>query len=602
MRLQGLVSALVFVTCMVFAASAFADSMEIYTHRPDAAACDPGVLSEVEKMKVLEHLNFIRALHRLEPVSYDFDSDDETAEGSLIIAANKLATHTPDPSFDCYTDTGRNGSETSNINFAVYGSSPSEPLLSSSTFDIVQYLIDDNVPSLSHRRWLLNPFLDKISYGRVDLVYPIDTSGEVVHSSILKVIYEDKATLPADTPNFVAYPQGDYPLDLFKLGWFWSFSALADANDYWNNDLVDYSQATISVSGDRGAHRVHSQAHNTDAAGLANMIQWRVDDVRVGEKYRVRVGNVRVRGQIQNFEYPVTITSPAFREFQIPVLDSSVSTGAFEVKSGGELALFVPPPGVSTLQANALGRIRDVQIAPHSPYVNLVKVEGVVGDEVTLHFAEGRSATLRIAESEAGVSDPLVALRQDYGGPVIVVDETAEQIPIKAGHEFAVFVAPPRENAFEYIALGRETRVEVRPYSRYANLFKISGGFGDEVVLRFPDGGTTTLRIAETEEGITDPLEALSREIGGEAFLVRGNHETVPVADDRPFVVYVPPIGDGTGIGSLSWTAPTGTELNFEFYNNHTLIGRFASITPGDQATVIFSGERAFVVEITSSR
>jgi hypothetical protein len=597
-----LAAALVLVTWIAFTPSAFADSLEIYTRRPDAATCDSGSLSQVEKDKVLEYLNFIRSLHQLEPVNYDFESDDETAEGSLIIAANKQATHTPDPSFACYTDTGRNGTETSNVNFAVFGSSRSEPLLTSSSFDIVQYLIDDNVPSLSHRRWLLNPFLEKVSYGRVDLHSPGDASGEVVHGSILKVVYEEKATLPPSTPSFVAYPQGDYPLDLFKLDWFWSFSAVADAADYWNNDLVDYGEATITVTSNRGAHRVHSRAHNTDSAGLANMIQWRVDDVRVAEAYQVHVSDVRVKGQLKDFEYQVTITPPTFREFQIPVLDSSVSTSAFEVKSGNELALFVAPPGVTALQASALGQIRDVQVAPHSPYVNLVKVEGVVGDEVTLHFAEGRSATLRIAESEEGVSDPLVALNRDYGGPVIVVRKAAEQIPIKAGMEFAVFVSPPRENAFEYTTLGRETQVEVQPYSRYASLFRISGGFGDEVVLRFPDGGTATLRIAETEEGITDPLEALAREIGGQAFMVTGKNETVPVKPDRPFAVYVPPVGDGAGIGALSWTAPAAAELSFEFYNSHTLIGRFTSATPGDQATVNFSGGRVFVIEIALNR
>lgn len=151
----------------------------LYDERPNVDNCFEGRLKQAEREKVLAYVNAIRRLHGLEDVEYRAADDIQTAKASLIIAANSTLTHQPTASMRCYTQEGYDGSSTSNIGFRS-GETPS----SESFIDM--WLVDNGVASLGHRRWIIDPFLRHISFGRVDR-----TVGGMFAASALKVIYAE---------------------------------------------------------------------------------------------------------------------------------------------------------------------------------------------------------------------------------------------------------------------------------------------------------------------------------------------------------------------------------------------------------------------------
>jgi len=55
---------------------------DIYDILPDIQSCYEGVLKDSEKQRVLAELNFIRNLHGLNPVSYNYEDDIYTAKAA----------------------------------------------------------------------------------------------------------------------------------------------------------------------------------------------------------------------------------------------------------------------------------------------------------------------------------------------------------------------------------------------------------------------------------------------------------------------------------------------------------------------------------------
>jgi len=126
-----------------------------YDKPPSIKNCYEGELSENTKKKVLEKINYIRSLHELNPVSYNTDNDIYAQKGALIIAANKILNHFPPESWKCWSEDGKKGCSTSNIFGGTGNWLPDQAIIS--------WLIDLDVPSLGHRRWMISPFLKTIA-------------------------------------------------------------------------------------------------------------------------------------------------------------------------------------------------------------------------------------------------------------------------------------------------------------------------------------------------------------------------------------------------------------------------------------------------------
>lgn len=266
----------------------------VYLEEPVVDSCESGEVSDSEKQRVLKYVNYIRSLHDLPPVTYNEDDDVYTAECSLVIAANKKLDHHPDSSWDCFTEDALTGCSKSNI----YIFSGGNPLSVSSESIIDAYMTDVGVDSLGHRRWLIDPWLDYVSFARVD-----DVDKRVLGSAI-KVINDDQQDISDSSIEFVAYPFEYYPKELFNAGVQMSFSVIDNTNSKWLNDDVDFRTAAITIiDPDNKKLGISGRAFDNDGYGVPNIIRWQVDSVKNNTKYEVTISNVLVNNIPKQYSY-----------------------------------------------------------------------------------------------------------------------------------------------------------------------------------------------------------------------------------------------------------------------------------------------------------
>jgi hypothetical protein len=274
---------------------------ELYAQSPDLAACDPGMLKPAETAAVLAVVNDIRRLHGLGSVVYDSQNEDEVMRAALMFAANEDLSHRPSEDWKCYSKAGAQGAATSNI-----GGGVASPYLrfESSEEDVVSWHTDvDNTiaGNVGHRRWLLDPFLKRISYGRVSALTDVRS---VSTGSAIKVIYPDTWTGGRADAEFIAYPIGDYPRKYYSPRAIFSFSVVLDLSEKQKNKAVDFSAAEVSVV-KRGGESVavEALAYDTDGFGLPNNLQFRADSIEIGAYYDVRVTGAKVAGVSRDYAY-----------------------------------------------------------------------------------------------------------------------------------------------------------------------------------------------------------------------------------------------------------------------------------------------------------
>lgn len=277
------------------ARSSSSSSDAAYATTPAVSNCVAGQISDADKSAVLSRLNEIRARHGLAAVSYDTADDAAAAAAALYMVANGGLTHTPSNSGSCYTSEAARLAGTSNLYMASSGNTRTMP----STDAITAYLVDSNVNSLGHRRWILYPFLASTSFGRVDA----DDNKSM--ASALRTI-GGAASSASMSNDFVAYPYGSYPASDFSTNWFLSFSVLASkTNAYANgNSQVSFSGAAITVTNASGSTLTISERIEDYAGyGLANSLQWKVAGLASGGSYTVQISGVSVNGSNRDFSY-----------------------------------------------------------------------------------------------------------------------------------------------------------------------------------------------------------------------------------------------------------------------------------------------------------
>lgn len=266
---------------------------DLYDVAPDVANCRAGTLKASVKADLLARLNAIRALHRLPPVTYSDADDQAEAESSLMMVANGQLSHTPPTTWTCYTALGAGAAGTSNL----FSNTSSAARITYTEDDyLAGWLREGGSASIGHRRWMLDPFLGKASYGRVTRI----GAGGVSEAASLKVFgFTGGTTVPTGLPAFVAYPYGDYPVRYFGADDYLSFSVVASAAGRGGNASVDFSRATITVTGPGGSLAVSGQTSDTAGYGLPNNLQWKVSGLQVGTTYTVTIDGVSGAAQRQ---------------------------------------------------------------------------------------------------------------------------------------------------------------------------------------------------------------------------------------------------------------------------------------------------------------
>lgn len=270
----------------------------MYKTAPNIAACQSGELADAEKMRVLDAVNAIRATHSLPLVVYDYSADQEVMEAALIMAANGKLSHTPPSDWTCWTQAGFNGSKTSNLYGGVispYLAWESSPVVLNGWLSDARNAVADNV---GHRRWLLDPFLEKIAFGRVSG----QVSSGMTDGAVIKIFYGTSQPTSAKV-DYVAYPVGAYPVNLFHPDALLSFGVLVDKRYKFGNQRVDYSAARITVKGPDGPQPITNILYDTHGFGLPNNLQFKAGALKGGVRYDVTIDNVTVNGDVKTYSY-----------------------------------------------------------------------------------------------------------------------------------------------------------------------------------------------------------------------------------------------------------------------------------------------------------
>jgi len=125
----------------------------------DVATCTPGTNGTVYKEAVLRRINWFRAMAGLPAeISFDAGNNAKCQRAAVMMSANNTLSHTPPPSWICYTADGADAADSSNI---ALGSSGAD--------SITSYMKDSqaNNTAVGHRRWLIYPQTEIMGTGDV---------------------------------------------------------------------------------------------------------------------------------------------------------------------------------------------------------------------------------------------------------------------------------------------------------------------------------------------------------------------------------------------------------------------------------------------------
>lgn len=268
-------------------ATSWATVANLYDTQPNRSSCAAGTLKANVQADMLAFVNYVRALHSLPAVTYYAGGNQSVQESSLMQAAANTLNHTPPTSWDCYTTAGFNAAKSSNL-IGGWGTG----LGWSSESDLLAgWMTERNSASIGHRRWLLDPFLGQISYGRVAYV---NSGGSRADAATMKVFdFPSNPTVaPSSIPNYVAYPQGNYPAKYFGAGDILSFSVVANKSGRFGNGSVSFANATITVQAGSTSLPVTGVAPDNFNYGLPNNIEWRVTGLQNNTDYTVTISGV----------------------------------------------------------------------------------------------------------------------------------------------------------------------------------------------------------------------------------------------------------------------------------------------------------------------
>jgi uncharacterized protein YkwD len=282
----------------------------IYSAIPNSSLCTVGTLLESERTKVLNYVNAMRARHGLAAVAYRHEDDQSTADAALIMLANNVLNHEPPSSYSCWTQAGRDAAEKSDLAMRQRAGTPTVigTKVDPSEGFVDQWLMDSTVENAGHRRWILNPWLRYISFGRCDKIEEGASFNTITSSAALRVIYDEMST-PSSDLKYVAYPSGEYPARLWNNNLDLSFTAIDNPSDIWANANVDFSSVIVTITDDGGGSVAALNIRSlNDGVGVPNVLLWR-SALEVGRTYHVHIGGVRMSSGTKSFDYTITLST-----------------------------------------------------------------------------------------------------------------------------------------------------------------------------------------------------------------------------------------------------------------------------------------------------
>lgn len=292
------------------AGQALAAYDQLYLTAPDVSSCSAGRIQSEEGRRVLEVVNEIRRLHGLGEVGWDPQAEEATQQAALMLALNRRLSHTPSADWVCHSPAGVQGAATSNLHLSV---APSEFDPRPSTDMVVGFLTDvrnRHAGDVGHRRWLLDPFLKRVAFGRVGLVLDGGVQVDAAALSVVSpVASQDGPTRGNIHADHLAWPSGNYPQKYFHPDAYLSFSAVVDPYERAANMAVDYREAQVSLRRPDGRTLPVSQLRfDLQPVGLPNHLQFRAEGIEPDVEYEAVIQGVRVEGVARDYRYRFHIT------------------------------------------------------------------------------------------------------------------------------------------------------------------------------------------------------------------------------------------------------------------------------------------------------
>jgi hypothetical protein len=220
-----------------------------------ADACAPGELDPAFHVDALRRVTLFRWLSGLPGVTSNVEYSEWTqACASLLAAEDKGVTLVPDASQACFSEDAQTGLSASNLLRGATSAAESVDI----------FMVDDGVPDLSHRRWILNPGLGASAFGfrgRYTCMYALDQSGSA-------------------SPQFVAFPTGVFPQQALRGPW------------TFGSEQLGLENASVSITDGSGA--------NVPAAGLyvaegnfgLETMAWTVEGATAPATYNITVSGL----------------------------------------------------------------------------------------------------------------------------------------------------------------------------------------------------------------------------------------------------------------------------------------------------------------------
>jgi uncharacterized protein YkwD len=182
------------------------------------ATCNPGTERIGSRAATMETVNVLRDFAGLPPVTENTVWSTKALKAALMMRAANSLSHTPGPSWPCYSSDGAQAAGRSNLFLG-----------SSGPFAMVGYVEDpgSNNAAVGHRRWLLNPATTQMG------------TGSTGASNALWVVPDTPSARPA-SPTWVSWPPPGYLPDTLLFPRF-SLSANTFAGS------ADFSAATVAM-------------------------------------------------------------------------------------------------------------------------------------------------------------------------------------------------------------------------------------------------------------------------------------------------------------------------------------------------------------------
>ena len=241
-------------------------------------ACQAGEIDTDSVERALRLLNVRRFMAGLEPVRLETSWTDAAQQCALIAHANQKLSHTPPPTWECWSDLGALTSSVSLV--ANRSAAPS----------IAAFFEDPgNESTMTHRRWLLSQQLESVGIGSTDRYACIVIDGRPLDTARGRKNARSERASRAGVRTWAAWPPpGPVPIGVFDL------ERLDEMGWTIQSDTDELERATVKVT-ESGALLPVKVERLTAGYGSTSALRFMPDGWRTeaDRTYRVSVAGTR---------------------------------------------------------------------------------------------------------------------------------------------------------------------------------------------------------------------------------------------------------------------------------------------------------------------